>query len=46
MDNFGNSREKVFGTMYKYSDLPQIYGKPLYIVCVAYQEWELSYGNT
>ena len=32
--------------MYKYSDLPRIYGKPLYIICVAYQEWELSNSKT
>lgn len=42
----GTAGEKVFGTMYKYSDLPRIYGKPLYIICVAYQEWELSNSKT
>ena len=42
----GTAGEKVYGTMYKYSDIPVLYGKPLYIVCVAYQEWELVHGNT
>jgi len=42
----GTAGEKVFGVMYKYSDIPKLYGKPLKIVCVAYQEHELVYGNT
>ena len=42
----GTAGEKVFGVMYKYSDIPKLYGKPLKIVCVAYQEYELIYGNT
>ena len=42
----GTAGEKVFGVPYKYSDIPDLYGKPLKIVCVAYQEWELTYGNT
>ena len=42
----GTAGEKVFGVMYKYSDVPILYGKPLKIVCVAYQEWELSNSNT
>ena len=42
----GTAGEKVLGTMYKYSDIPQLYGKPLKIVCVGYQEWELTYGPT
>ena len=42
----GTAGEKVFGTMYKYCDIPILYGKPLKIVCVAYQEWELTNGNT
>ena len=42
----GTAGEKVLGTMYKYSDLPRIYGKPLHIICVAYQEYELSNGTT
>ena len=32
--------------MYKYSEIPELYGKPLKIICVAYQEYELTYGNT
>jgi len=42
----GTAGEKVLGTMYKYSDIPLIYKKPLKIVCVAYQEYELSNGTT
>ena len=38
----GTAGEKVLGVPYKYSDIPQLYGKPLLIVCVAYQEWELT----
>ena len=42
----GTAGEKVLGTMYKYSDIPRLYGKPLKIVCVGYQQWELEHGNT
>lgn len=42
----GTAGEKVLGVPYKYSDIPRIYNKPLKIVCVAYQEYELTYGNT
>ena len=42
----GTAGEKVYGTMYKYADISEIYGKPLKIVCVAYQEWELVNGTT
>ena len=42
----GTAGEKVLGTMYKYSDLPLIYNKPLKIVCIGYQEYELSNKNT
>lgn len=42
----GTAGEKVFGVPYKYSDIPRLYGKPLKIVCVAYQEYELQYSNT
>lgn len=42
----GTAGEKVLGVMYKYSDIPLLYGKPLRIVCVGYQEWELTNGNT
>lgn len=42
----GTAGEKVLGTMYKYSDIPLLYGKPLKIICVAYQEYELTHNNT
>ncbi len=32
--------------MYKYSDIPDLYDKPLKIICVAYQEWEFTHGTT
>lgn len=41
----GTAGEKVLGTMYKYSDIPRLYGKPLKIVCVAYQEYEVCDGS-
>ncbi len=41
----GTACEKVQGVPYKYADIPEIYGKPLKIVCVAYQEWISSYGK-
>lgn len=42
----GTAGEKVLGTMYKYSDIPIIYNKPLKIICIAYQEYELTHCNT
>lgn len=42
----GTAGEKVYGTMYKYSDIYNLYNKPLKIICIAYQEWELIYSNT
>jgi len=42
----GTAGEKVLGVPYKYATVPSLWGKPLIIVCVAYQEWELTYGNT
>jgi hypothetical protein len=42
----GTAGEKVLGVMYKYSDIPDLYGKPLKIVCVAFQEYELTNGPT
>jgi hypothetical protein len=36
----GTAGEKILGTPYKYAAIPRLYGKPLKIVCVAYQEWE------
>ena len=35
----GTAGEKVLGTMYKYASVPRLYGKPLKIVCVGYQQW-------
>ncbi len=40
----GTAGEKVFGVPFKYSDIPRLYSKPLKIVCVAFQEYELTYG--
>ena len=34
----GTAGEKV-RVPYKYADIPNLYNKPLMIVCVAYQEW-------
>lgn len=42
----GTAGDKVPGVMYKYSDIPELYGKPLRIVCVGYQEWELTNCKT
>lgn len=42
----GTAGEKVYGTFIKYRDIPELYGKPLYIICVGYQEWELTHGKT
>tara|TARA_B100000795_G_scaffold62828_1_gene42337 strand:- start:711 stop:1292 length:582 start_codon:yes stop_codon:yes gene_type:complete len=42
----GTAGEKVFGVPYKYAEIPKLYGKPLKIVCVAYQECELMHGKT
>jgi len=42
----GTAGEKVLGTWIKYQDIPKLYGKPLRIVCVANQEYELEYGKT
>jgi hypothetical protein len=41
----GTAGEKVLGTCIKYQEIPELYGKPLRIVCVAYQEYELEYGK-
>ena len=40
----GTAGEKILGCPYKYADIPELYGKPLRIVCVAYQETDSS-GN-
>ena len=42
----GTAGEKVLGTWIKYQDIPELYGKPLRIVCVANQEYELEFGKT
>lgn len=42
----GTAGEKVLGTWIKYQDIPELYNKPLKIVCVAYQEEELTNGKT
>ena len=42
----GTAGEKVFGTPLKYAEIPELYGKPLMIVCVAYQEYEMTHGAT
>ena len=42
----GTAGEKVLGTFIKYQDIPELYGKPLKIVCVANQEDELINHKT
>ena len=42
----GTAGEKVLGTAIKYQSIPEIFGKPLRIVCLANQEYELEYGKT
>ena len=42
----GTAGEKVLGTFIKYQAIPELYGKPLRIVCVANQEEELTNGKT
>ena len=42
----GTAGEKVLGTMYKYCEIPELYNKPLKIICIAYQEYELTYSKT
>jgi hypothetical protein len=41
----GTAGEKVLGTWIKYQNIQELYGKPLRIVCVANQEYELEYGK-
>jgi hypothetical protein len=41
----GTAGEKVLGTWIKYQNIPELYGKPLRIICVANQEYELEYGK-
>lgn len=42
----GTAGEKVLGTAIKYQNIPEIYKKPLKIVCIANQEDELTNGKT
>lgn len=42
----GTAGEKVYGTPLKYAEIPILYEKPLIIICVAYQEYEMLYGKT
>lgn len=42
----GTAGEKVLGTFIKYQDIPELYGKPLKIVCVDGQEDELVNHKT
>ena len=42
----GTAGEKVLGTWIKYQNVPELYGKPLKIVCLANQEHELEFGKT
>jgi hypothetical protein len=42
----GTAGEKVLGTFIKYQSIPELYGKLLKIVCVAYQEEEMTNGKT
>ena len=42
----GTAGEKVYGVPYKYAEVPSLYNKPLKIVCVGYQERELTEGHT
>lgn len=41
----GTAGEKVYGTFIKYNTISELYKKPLKIICVAYQEYELTYGK-
>jgi len=41
----GTAGEKVLGTWIKYQNIPDLYDKPLRIVCVAQQEEELTTGK-
>jgi len=44
----GTAGEKVLGVPFKYSDIssnPRLYKKPLRIICIAFQEYELLNSN-
>lgn len=36
----GTAGEKILGVPLKYAEIPKLYGKPLKIILVGYQEWE------
>ena len=38
----GTAGEKVLAVPYKYAELPELYQRPLIIVGVAFQEWQMS----
>jgi hypothetical protein len=42
----GTAHEKVLGTAIKYRNIPELYNKPLRIICIGRQEWEMTYGKT
>ena len=42
----GTANEKILGTWLKYQNIPELYNKPLSIVCIGHAEWELTYGKT
>jgi hypothetical protein len=43
----GTAHEKILGTPFKYADIPQLYGKPLKILCIGGAEMRCrnDYGN-
>ena len=41
----GTAGEKVMGTFLKYRNVSEIYNKPLLIICLAYQEYEYTFGK-
>lgn len=42
----GTAGEKVLGAPTKYRDVPHSSNKPLHIICMAFQEYELTHGPT
>lgn len=40
-----DSNDKIFGMAIKYIEIPEKYNKPLKIVCVAHQEYDLIKGS-
>ena len=40
----GTAGEKILGTPLKYGEVPRLYGKPLQIILVGYQEYEAKEG--